>query len=141
METNPTPPDNYLLDQVNISITHTTGHKLPGSYQINLDGSLTASRTVDRDKTNSISLSKDDFMEILNAFYKVHFFELQDTYTKQTSVALLEDNKIKTYRTKMMDTSSKRVCITLADYKKCITIVNNQPSVLTQVITKIENLF
>lgn len=135
------PPSSYQIDQVNISLSHQTGHRLPGSYQINISGTLDAMKVVDQNLKEEVKLSESVFIELLNEFYQIHFFEFNDTYTVQTSVALLDEGKIETFKRKTMDMDSQRMCLSITDYKKCVTIMGSQPSDLKELVKKIEMLF
>ena len=134
-------PVKYQLKDVRISILHQTGHRIPGSYQINISGEGRASYTIDKKQTTNIILPNKTLIELLNDFYRIHFFELQDTYTIKRQIALVDDHSISTFSSRLVDMSSKRLCITLADYKKCVTIIDQQPIVANQLVDRIERIF
>ena len=73
-------------------------------------------------------------------FYVIHFFEIADTFTVKKQV-MLKDNKIVTTIVKKeSSTNSKRICIQLRSYKKCVTVIENQPLAVAQIVNKIEKL-
>jgi len=41
---------------------------------------------------------------------------------------------------RLVDIASTRLCIQLADYQKCITVVNGQPASAATLISKIERV-
>lgn len=141
MDSSMTPPERYPLENVQVTIQKTMGHGLPGSYIIRLIGGKAAIKTLNNASPIEVSLSEQAFLQILNEFYKIHFFEFSDTYTKQTSVVLLDNDTVQTTYGKLMDTGSRQVCIEIKDYKKCITTTNDQPESLITLFQKIEQLF
>lgn len=132
-------PLQYTLKEINISLLHQTGHGIPGGYEITISGSSFYSRN--NEARTPISVDKKTLLELVNDFYSSHFFELADTYTVKKQVVLKSDDSVATTGMRLMDIASTRLCIQLADYKKCVTIVNGQPVAAAQLITKIEKLF
>lgn len=133
-------PLQYALNSVTISLLHQTAHGMAGSYQITLrgDGNSTFSRN---NKTQLIlTIDKKNWLELINEFYRIHFFELSDTYNVKQQVLLKEEHTLATIATKMVDTDSKLLCIQIADYKKCITIVDKQPIATAQLVKMLEKL-
>ena len=78
---------------------------------------------------------------MVNDFYKIHFFELPDTYAIKKQVVLKDNTTVATVVTKQVNASSKKLCIQLRTYKKCIAIVGNQPVEAAELVKKIEGLF
>ncbi|WP_026602661.1 hypothetical protein [Methylomonas sp. 11b] len=134
------PPTQYPLAQVAISILHQTGHGIPGGYEIAIQGDGNGFYLQNALKTE-LHISSVTLIDMLNDFYRIHFFELADTYQVKKQVLLRDNFLVATTAMKMADTSSKKLCIQLADYQKCVTIVNDQPAEAAQLITKIEKLF
>lgn len=135
------PPGQYKLEDVSISVRHQTGHRLPGSYEITISGDGKATRTTDQKQRTVLALSKDTRLELLNDFYRIHFFELSDTYTRKRYVGLLDDDVVSTFSSRLVDMNSQRLCIGIADYKKCVTIMDGRPLEASQLVKKIEALF
>ena len=141
LSANPDLPLQFPLKEILISIVHQTGHGIPGGYEIIIsgDGSSFYSRTGAPQLAQSVD--KKTILELVNDFYQIHFFELADTYSVKKLVVLKDDTTLATVATKILDMGSKQVCIQLADYKKCVTIVDNQPVEAAQLVKKIEGLF
>lgn len=139
----PEPPAQYPLAEVAISILHQTGHRIPGGYEIAIHGDGTGylqNAGVNPVKTER-QISNDTLIELLNDFYRIHFFELADTYRVKKQVLLRDNALVATTAMKMADVSSKKLCVQLADYQKCVTIIDGQPAEAAQLIAKIEKLF
>lgn len=135
------PPQKYQLEDVRISVLHQTSHRLPGSYKINISGDGKASYVIDNKDVLEITLGDKMLVELLNEFYRIHFFELPDTYTSKKRVALMDDHSIATLSNRNVDMSSQRLCIGIAEYEKCVTIMDEQPVEASQLVEKIESLF
>lgn len=134
-------PQKYQLEEVHISVLHQTGHHLPGSYTIQIHGNGQATQTIDQQTTTEIMLADEMLVDLLKDFYHIHFFELQDTYTVRKQVALLDDHSIIISGYRLVDMSSQRLCIAIAGYEKCVTIMDEQPLQASQLVKKIEALF
>lgn len=134
------PPRQYQLEDVAITILHQTSHRIPGSYKISIGGDGQGSYTSGKAGEKKFTLKGETLLELLNDFYRIHFFELKDTWTVKNQVALLDDNSILVSPMRLVDVSSKQICLALADYNKCVTVVGNQPAELSNLISKIESL-
>ena len=62
-------------------------------------------------------------------------------YAVKKQVVLKNNTTVATVVTKQVDVSSKKLCIQLRTYKKCVTIIDNQPVEAAELVTKIEGLF
>jgi hypothetical protein len=137
------PPLQYQLSEVTISVLHQTGHGIPGGYELTIRGDGSGSlHQIKNDKpieTNTL-LSTEQLMELINRFYQIHFFELTDSYTEKYMVILKDKSTVATIATKMADSGSTRLCIQLADYKKCVTIVNNRPEGAADIVKTMGDL-
>ena len=89
----------------------------------------------------ALTVPNETLLELVNDFYKIHFFELPDTYDVKKQVVLKNNNTVATVVTKQVNVSSKKLCIQLRTYKKCVTIVDNQPVEAAELVKKIEGLF
>ncbi len=134
------PPRQYPLEQVRISLLHQTSRQLPGGYEITITGDGKAAY-VSKEERKALTLQDETLMELLNDFYRIHFFELQDTYTVKKQVSLLDNRLVSTFGHHIVDMGGKRLCIELADYKKCVTIVAGQPPEAERLAAKIRALF
>lgn len=137
------PPTQYPLSEVVISIRQQTLRGIAG-YEIGIGGdgngyyrqnSGANPTTIERRFSNSL------LIELLNDFYRIHFFELADSYQLTKQVVLRDDGTVATTALKMADAGGKTLCVQLADYRKCVTIFNDQPPLAAQLIAKIEHLF
>ena len=143
VDATPVPPAQYPLAEVEISILHQTGHGVPGGYEIAIHGDghgYLQNAGVNPAKTE-LQISNDALLDLLNDFYRIHFFELADNYQVKKQVLLRDNALVATMAMKMADVSSKKLCVQLADYQKCVTIVNGQPAEASQLAAKIEKLF
>jgi hypothetical protein len=134
-------PLQYPLTAITISILHQTGHGIPGGYQITISGDGSSFYSRNGETQQPLSVDKKTLLELVNGFYQIHFFELADTYAVKKQVVLKDGTTVATIATKMVDVSSKQLCIQLADFKKCVTIIDEQPAVAAQLVKKIEALF
>lgn len=138
------PPLQYQLSQVTISVLHQTGHGLPGGYEITVNGDgkgVYLEKNGDKPVKSTMQISTEQLMELVNSFYQAHFFELADSYSVKMQVMLRDDGSVATLGTKLVDMGGTKACIQLADYKKCVTIVDNQPGAAVQIVGAIKGLF
>ena len=135
------PPGQYRLDQVRISLLFQTPNRQVGGYEITIDGGGKATYVDDKGTRRELTLRDEALVELLNEFYRIHFFELPDVYTMKKSVSLLDDGLISTFGSRHVDMSSKRLCVELADYRKCLTIVVDQPPEANALAERIRSLF
>lgn len=80
-------------------------------------------------------------IELLNDFYAVHFFEISDTFNVKKKVVLKDSQTVTTIVNKEPATESKKICVQLRAYKKCLSVIDNQPLGVSQIVNKIETLF
>jgi hypothetical protein len=136
------PPQNYLLSQVNISFLYQANPMLHSNYEITLSGNGQGEYVLHKASESvrkEFKFSEESVMQLLNDIYKSHFFELSDTYTLKKRVILKSDNQVVTMALKMNDVSSQQFCIQLADYKKCLTVMDEQPAQVVQIINQLVN--
>jgi hypothetical protein len=138
------PPLQYQLYQVRFSVLHQTGRGIPGGYAITIDGDGNGAYVengTEEPKVIERKISQALLMELVNSFYEIHFFELQDTYAVKKQVLLKDHSTVATFVTKRVDIASTKLCVQLADYRKCVTIVDGQPVEAAQLAKKINALF
>ena len=135
------PPRQYRLEQVGITLLFQTPNRNVANFEIAIQGDGRASYASDKGERRELTLRNEELVELLNEFYRIHFFELQDTYTLKRQVSLLEDGTISTFVHRQVDMGSKRLCIKIADYTKCVTIVANEPPAANELAEKIRSLF
>ncbi|MEQ1619984.1 MAG: hypothetical protein ABL919_01165 [Methylococcales bacterium] len=138
---NPPLPSQYPLNKIKISILHKTPPGIPGGYQITINGSGNSFYIQDSQEKQALNVSKETLLELVNDFYTIHFFELPDTYAVKKQVILKNNATLATVVTKLTKQSNKMMCIQLRSFKKCLTIVDNQPNEAAQLVNKIEGLF
>lgn len=138
---NPDLPSTYPLKNVIISILHQTSHSIPGGYQVTLSGDGNSFYSRNGEHQQPLAVDKNILLELVNDFYQIHFFELADTYSVKKQVILKDDSTVASIAMKLLDTTNHKVCIQLADYQKCITVINYQPTEAAQLVKKIEGLF
>jgi hypothetical protein len=134
-------PAQYPLKKITISILHQTGSSISGGYQITISGNGSSFYSQNSKDKLAVTVSKETLLELVNDFYKIHFFELPDTYAIKKQVVLKDNTIVATVVTKQVNMSSKKLCIQLRTYKKCVSIVENQPIEASQLVKKIEDLF
>jgi hypothetical protein len=132
-------PAQYPLEKVSITISSQSGEDNSKNYQISINGNGNSFFSQNKEK-QPLNITNDTLLELLNDFYAIHFFEIADTFTVKKQVTLKNNKTVTTLIKKESNTSSKRVCIQLRSYKKCVTIIDNQPSALDQIANKIETL-
>lgn len=138
---NPNLPLTYALKDITISILHQTAHGIPGGYQVTLNGNGNSFYSLNGETQQPLAVDNKALLELVNGFYQIHFFELADTYSIKKQVLLKDDTTVVSVAGKILDSANHKVCIHLADYQKCITVINNQPAEVAQLVKKIEALF
>jgi len=140
----PGPPLQYPLTQTSILVLHQTGQGISGGYEISINGNGNATYVSNDPPQTTIStrsISNQSLTELINAFYQIHFFELADTYSVKKQVILQDNGTLATVARKILDTASHKLCIKIADYQKCVTVIDNQPAAAAQLVKKIEAMF
>ena len=136
----PSLPAQYPLNRILITISSQSGKDNSENYKISINGNGASFFNKNNKEKQSLSVTNDRLLELLNDFYAIHFFEIADTFTVKKQV-MLKDNKIVTTIVKKeSSTNSKRICIQLRSYKKCVTVIENQPLAVAQIVNKIEKL-
>jgi hypothetical protein len=136
----PSLPAQYPLNRILITISSQSGKDNSENYKISINGNGASFFNKNNKEKQSVSVTNERLLEFLNDFYVIHFFEIADTFTVKKQV-MLKDNKIVTTIVKKeSSTNSKRICIQLRSYKKCVTVIENQPLAVAQIVNKIEKL-
>jgi len=133
-------PAQYPLKKISISISSQAGKDNSESYQILINGNGDSFFRKNNKEKQVLSIKSETLLELLNDFYRIHFFEIKDTFTVKEQVILKDNKTVTTVFNKQPSMSRKKVCIHLRSYKKCVTVVDNQPSAVAQIINKIEDL-
>jgi hypothetical protein len=133
-------PAQYPLKKITISILYQPGLGIQGGYKITLNGDGNSFYSQNSKEKQALTVPKETLLELVNDFYKIHFFELSDTYAVKKQVVLKNNTTVATVVTKQADVSRKMLCIQIRSYKKCVSIINNQPVEAAELVTKIEGL-
>lgn len=133
-------PAQYPLKKISITLSSQADKENPESYQILISGNGSSFFRKNNGEKQALSITSDTLIELLNDFYAIHFFEITDTFTVKKQVILKDNKTVTTVVKKESNVGSKRVCIQLRSYKKCVRIVDNQPSAVAQIVNKIEIL-
>lgn len=133
-------PAQYPLKKVLITLSSQSGKNNPENYQISISGNGDSFFSQNNKPKQPLSMTSDTVLELLNDFYAIHFFEIKDTFAIKEQVILKDNKTITTVIKKEPGMSSKKVCLHLRSYKKCLTVVDNQPLAVAQIVHKIELL-
>lgn len=132
-------PTQFPIKKVLITVSSQTGNKNTESYRISLNGNGNSYFSKNNEK-QAIKVSNDTLIELLNDFYAVHFFEISDTFNVKKRVVIKDNQTVTTIVNKEPAIESKKICVQLRAYKKCLSVIDNQPLGVSQIINKIETL-
>ncbi|WP_445366625.1 hypothetical protein ACH5Y9_14880 [Methylomonas sp. BW4-1] len=135
----PVLPTQFPLKKIQVTISSQSTKENAESYQILLNGNGN-SYFIKNNQQQPLNVTNDTLIELLNDFYAVHFFEISDTFNVKKKVVLKDNETATTVINKEPVTESKKVCVQLRAYKKCLSIVDNQPLGVSQIVNKIESL-
>jgi hypothetical protein len=114
------PPLAYRIDEVSVSLTRQPGNPALPIRRVILSGA--GSATLERDGKNiQFPYERKDLLALLNALYKIRFFDLPTQYNTQYSVFLKDDGTVGTAAVRMSDSGSTNICFSVTGYKKCVT--------------------
>lgn len=123
-----------------ITVIHPIQQNTPESYTISINGSGNSFYTHQNQERKTLTLNNDAFLEILNEFYTIHFFDLEDNYAVKKQLIMKDDKTVTTIINKQTKENGTRLCIQLRKFKKCVVIVDGQPVGAAQLVNKIERL-
>lgn len=128
------PPLHYELSNTSVSIaSHARGQK--DTYPTRIDIFGAGASSIEKDgRTVVFDYSTEDFLILLNAFYKIRFFDLPTNYILQQSVFLDGNTSVGTSALRMTDQATTTVCFKTADYKKCVAYGVDTPKELDLLI-------
>lgn len=130
------PPLTYRIEDVNVKLTRQPGSAAFPIRRVHLSG--TGSATLERDgQTLSFRYASRDLLNLMNAFYKIRFFDLPTNTTARHSVFLKEDGSVVTSSLRMLDAASTRVCFSVATYEKCVTYASEPPRELDELVQRV----
>ena len=133
-------PTQFPIKKVLITVSSQSGNKNTDRHQISINGNGN-SYFSKNDEKKPIKVSNDTLIELLNDFYAVHFFEIADTFGITKKVVLKDNQTVTTIVNKKPAVESKKICVQLRAYKKCLSVIDNQPLGVSQIVNKIETLF
>lgn len=133
-------PTQYPLKKVLITVSSQSHKDNSANYQVSISGNGNSFFSKNNQANQPLNMTSDTLLELLNEFYEIHFFEIKDTFTVKEQVILKDNKTITTVINKEPTMSEKKICIHLRSYKKCVTVVDNQPLAVAQIVNKIEAL-
>lgn len=114
------PPLAYRIDEVSVRLTRHSGNPALPIRRVILSGA--GSATLERDgKEVQFPYEKKDLLALLNALYKIRFFDLPTQYSTQYSVFMKDDETVGTAALRMSDSGSTNICFAVTGYEKCVT--------------------
>ncbi|WP_166424482.1 hypothetical protein [Paraglaciecola sp. 20A4] len=128
-------PLTYQLSEVSISLTrHATARAGSTINRVSILGSGNA--TLEHGgKAIPFAYPSEEKVKLLNALYKIRYFNLPARLNIKYSVFLKEDGSIGTNVLRMSDAASTTICFNIPDYEKCVTYGSDGPvelEILTQ---------
>jgi hypothetical protein len=132
-------PTQFPIKKVLITVSSQSGNKNTESHQISLNGNANSYVSKNNEK-QPLNVTNDTLIELLNDFYAVHFFEISDTFNVTKKVVLKDNQTVTTIVNKEPAIESKKICVQLRAYKKCLSVIDNQPLGVSQIVNKIESL-
>ncbi len=133
-------PTQFPLKKIQITVSNQSNKENVEKYKITLNGNGN-SYLIKNNQQQPLNVTIDTLIELLNDFYAVHFFEISDTFNVKKKVVLKDSQTVTTMVNKEPTTESKKVCVQLRAYKKCLSVIDNQPLAASQIVNKIETLF
>lgn len=130
------PPSSYRLGDISVRFTlH------PGSPAFSMKRlSLFAGRgeMLERDGTVvRFPLANQELLNLVNALYRMRFFELPSDYTAEYSVVQKEDGILATMISSMDDEPGTSVCVSIKEYKKCVAYGRKGPFELENLVERV----
>lgn len=131
------PPLAYRIDEVRLHLTRSPGAKTGATVRgVSIFG--TGSALLERDgRQMPFSYPQNDLLALLNAFYRIHFFDLPTRYNVRHSVFLKDDGSIGTSALRMLDAETTIVCFAVSTYEKCVTYGNDGPRELEDIAKRV----
>ncbi|AMK77057.1 MULTISPECIES: hypothetical protein [Methylomonas] len=132
-------PTQFPLKKIQITVSSQSNKENAERYQISINGNGN-SYFIKNNQQQPLNVTNDTLIELLNDFYAVHFFEISDTFNVKKKVVLKDSQTVTTIVNKEPAIESKKVCVQLRYYKKCLSVIDNQPLGVSQIVNKIETL-
>lgn len=126
------PPAHYRIEDVTVRVLYQPGMRKVPLQRVTLPGSGDA--TLERDGAVSpFRYPAKQLMGVLDALYRIHFFEMPASYTAQRSVVLRDDGTVSVQVRQMKDAPSTSLCVTIGAFEKCVTYAAAAPAELKAV--------
>lgn len=130
------PPLAYRLDEVSVRLTRHSGNPAFPFRRVILSGAGNA--TFERDgESMQFSYGNKELLALLNALYKIRFFDLPSQYNTRYSVFLKDDGTVGTEALRMTDSASTSICFAVRGYEKCVTYGRDGPLELENIAKQI----
>ena len=129
------PPLSYRIDAVVIRMTLPPERQGDTPRQLQLSG--TGSATLEsQGQRRAFPHTPQAQVAVLDALYRMRFFNLPTQSAARYSVVLREDGMVLTQALRMVDAPTGRVCVSVAAYEKCVTFGTTEPSALAQLVER-----
>ena len=129
------PPLTYRLAEVTVRMVRSPGRSVEQPLQLTLSG--TGRGTLGQgSQQRSFTQAPQELGTLLNALYRMHFFNLPANSTIRHSVVLQDDGTVQTTLLRMVDAASTRVCFAVKGYEKCVTFGAEGPARLEQLVER-----
>lgn len=127
------PPVDYRQDEASVRVTLNPAHGQP-LQQVVLggDGRGTLQQ---RGQTRTFNIERKAVLDLINALYRMRFFDLPVELAAVRSVFEKDDGSVGTQSVKMHDATRTTVCFSLPQYEKCVAYQNQPPRELEEWVT------
>ncbi len=129
------PPLAYRLEEVGISVQREPAHGLP-LQRVSVSGSGEGVRQW-QGRQEAFRIDRDGLLDIVNALYRMRFFDLPEWLLPPRSVFIKDDGSIGTQAVRMHDATTTSLCFTLPAYKKCVAYEANPPAELEALVQRV----
>lgn len=134
-------PAQYRLKNILISVSSQSSSDLSKNYQVSINGNGNSFYIKNNQEKQALTVANETLLELVNDFYTIHFFELKDSYGIKKEVKFKKSDILTTVISNHSLENSKKLCIQLRTFKKCLSTFNDQPVGAVHLIQKIEDLF
>lgn len=119
------PPLSYRIQDVTIRLVRQAGFGPGGGYSIQVHGDGTGhywySQPPSPPEEWDLSISRPAIVDLLNAFYKARFFELDTSYADQYGVTVSQEGVVTTTVTDAADAGATILTIRVGSYEKSVS--------------------
>lgn len=129
------PPLAYRLDEVDFSVLREPAHGLP-PQRVSVSGSGEGMRQW-QGRQESFRIDHDSLLDMVNALYRMRFFDLPARLLPPRSVFVKDDGSVGTQATRLHDATTTSICFTLSAYKKCVAYEADPPPELEAFVQRV----